>query len=182
MRTRTLTLSPQPQWPAAPAIPRVSVRCTADETALRFAFDVSEPPECHRCLCAHDGAPCWQDSCVEVFLRSGDGYYNFECNSDGFCLGEFGASRSPRRALTPHEYAQIHRTAHKTTHGGIVLWQLDIEIPRAFLGLSPQDPIEGNLYKCASSAPVPHYLCAFPISTPAPDFHRPEFFRDIWDG
>ena len=71
---------------------------------------------------------------------------------------------------------------YKTTHGGIVLWQLDIEIPRAFLGLSPHAPVLGNLYKCASSAPVPHYLCAFPISTPAPDFHRPEFFRDIWDG
>ncbi len=177
--TTHYTLKAQPHWPEARQIPHVTVDCTADAQMLRFSFDVTEPLGCFRQICRRDGDPCWQDSCVEVFLRSGTGYYNFECNSAGCCLGEYGASRSPRRPFSAEEYAQIRRTAHCRI-GSAARWQLEIAMPREFVGLLPEEEVVGNLYKCASNAEIPHYLCAFPVLTPTPDFHRPEFFASLY--
>lgn len=176
----TITLKAQNHWNPQPIQPNVSVDCQNLRDVLQFRFDVDEPEPCFRCACTHDGDACWQDSCVEVFLKSGDVYFNFECNARGFCLAECGLSRTPRRAFSPREYAQIPRTllvpAHTLNHR--VLWQLQIQIPKSLL--SHDDIILGNLYKCASNAKIPHYLCAFDVLTPTPDFHRPEFFQRIF--
>ncbi len=170
-------------WPKSSSIPTVSVDFTPSDDTLSFLFDVSDPKDCFRCQCTHNGQPCWKDSCVEIFIHSTKlgGYYNFETNANGFCLAEFGKSRTPRRAFSPDEYCLFQRTVilPPTCENDRIHWRILISIPRPILGLNDTDPVIGNLYKCASGAPTPHYLMAFPIDTPEPDFHRPEFFQTL---
>ena len=42
------------------------------------------------------------------------------------------------------------------------------------------EKVRGNFYKCASATSEPHYLSWNPILTDKPDFHRPDFFGDIY--
>jgi len=39
--------------------------------------------------------------------------------------------------------------------------------------------LRGNLQKCADKSASPHWMTAFPVHTPKPDFHRPEFFQSL---
>lgn len=175
-------LKPNAQWTPGQDLPEVNAQITADHENICVTFEVREKTEYFRCECQKDGDPCWQDSCVEVFLAADSGYYNFECNSAGHCLAEFGLSRAPRQPFQPHEYAQIVRHVLQSPTpmtDGRIYWKLEIQIPRKRLNLPGDAPILGNLYKCASYAQIPNYLSAFPIDTPAPDFHRPEFFKPL---
>ena len=100
-----------------------------------------------------------EDSCVEFFVEPvpGGEYWNFEFN----CIGTVNAS---------------HRIE------GIFTWNLLVVIPLDLIGVEYKGEalkMRGNFYKCASAASQPHYLSWNPIDTPAPDFHRPEFFGDI---
>ena len=176
------TLTPNPLWTPDPQQPKVTADIEIDHQTLFVTFDVIEMPSNFRCECTQDGDPCWQDSCVEVFLKADTGYFNFEFNSAGCCLAEHGLSRSPRRRFEADEYALILRRvlqSPQTMTDGKIHWSLHVEIPRKILNLPSNSPILGNLYKCASCAEIPNYLSVFPIETPAPDFHRPEFFQKL---
>ncbi|MCL2326498.1 MAG: carbohydrate-binding family 9-like protein [Proteobacteria bacterium] len=183
-RSAFYALQPMPHWHNPPALPRAVVRCTATYDRFTFDFDVTEPLSCFRLQCQRDGDACWQDSCVEVFLQSSTGdYVNFECNAAGVCLAQVGPDRHQRRPFLVGDYALIHRQARILSHGpDAVCWTLTLSIPRTLLGLPPSAPLLGNLYKCASLAQTPHYLVAFPIHTPTPDFHQPADFQIIVPG
>ena len=150
---------------------------------LCFLFDINEPEPCFRAQYLKNGDPCWQDSCVEVFVDSPKhgGYYNFECNSNGVALAEFGKQRSGRLQMNDDFYHSFNRIIrlNPAAHNNIVHWTIQIEIPLALIGIDNDNNISGNLYKCASNAIAPHYLMAFPIDSPKPDFHRPEFFKQL---
>ncbi len=174
-------LTQNPNWPKPKFIPDAQVICHFYREILGFEFIVSEPRECFRMACKADGDPCWQDSCVEVFLNSPARglYYNFECSCSGFCLAEYGTQRANR--IKFDNYSDIRRIwiQKPDFNNGRYHWRIKIEIPRVLIGLSPDEAVFGNLYKCASATESPHYLSLFPIDTPAPDFHRPEFFGPI---
>jgi hypothetical protein len=42
------------------------------------------------------------------------------------------------------------------------------------------ETIRANFYKCGDSTAVPHYLSWSHIATETPDFHRPEFFGELY--
>jgi len=153
----------------------------AARASLTFDFDVAEPASCFRLQCRRDGDACWQDSCVEVFLQTAtQGYVNFECNAAAVCLAQVGPNRHQRQSFLAKDYARIRRQARILSHGpDAVCWTLTLSIPRALLGLPHDVPLLGNLYKCASFAQTPHYLAAFPIHAPTPDFHQPADFQVI---
>ena len=90
-------LHPNPQWEDT-LHPQVTCNIERDQEKLSFLFDVEEPNACFRAECHKNGDPCWQDSCAEVFIMSPNrgGYYNFECNSNGVALAEFGPQRAGR--------------------------------------------------------------------------------------
>ena len=135
-------------------------------------------------------SPVSQDSCVEFFIDPlGDGeYWNFEFN----CIGTVNASRRRERPvptrLNDRQLAQIGRFPSCGTRPfreieGLFTWSLLIRIPFDLIGLDPAnlpDKIKGNFYKCASATSDPHYLSWSPIESEKPDFHRPEFFGDIY--
>ncbi len=142
-----------------------------------------------RAVNSADQSPVSQDSCVEVFLQPHeDGeYWNFEFN----CIGAINASHRLRRPeptrLNAEELASVRRYPSCGTRPfreveGLFTWNLLVAIPLSLLGI--ENPphgttIRGNFYKCASEASRPHYLSWNRISTPKPDYHRPEFFGKI---
>ena len=46
--------------------------------------------------------------------------------------------------------------------------------------LKSGDIIKANFYCCADNKPSgKYYASAFPIGTPEPDYHRPEYFAEL---
>ena len=162
----------------------VSVGATIEicENSVSVDFGIREPKSCFCQSKEKDGTAVCEDSCVEVFLRMMDNsneYANFEFNSKGVCYAARGKDRENRTELSKEEYAQIKRKPSGVSiEKDFYRWNLSIEIPLALLGVKNLKvfQLDGNLYKCADKATEPHWLCAFPINTPNPDFHRPECF------
>jgi hypothetical protein len=66
---------------------------------------------------------------------------------------------------------------------GMFSWDLTVKIPMRILGINPDnlpEKILGNFYKCADGTDSMHYVTWAPIKTERPDFHRPEFFGEIF--
>lgn len=130
-----------------------------------------------------------QDSCVEFFVCP-DGnlpYYNFEFNCIGTAHAACRQDRHSGRQLTDAQLDSIKRFPSCGTRPfqeleGLFSWNLLVAIPLELMNLRfDGSPIEmtGNFYKCADLTDAPHFLSWSPISTPEPDFHRPEFFGRI---
>ncbi len=169
------------------AMPLVRATVWVEALVLRVRWEVTESLATFRCECVDDGAPVWQDSCVELFVAALDGsddYCNFEFNSRGTCLAARGPDRAHRIPLRDAHYARIQREMLPVDaiNDGQIHWVLEVRIPRALLGAKDdlrKHALRGNLYKCGDKSDAPHYLSAFPIATARPDFHRPEFFAPL---
>ncbi len=175
-------------WPQHPYAPVVSFRLghTGDEIWLRF--DVSEARV--RGLETRVNGEVYKDSCVEFFFSfDKTAYYNLEMNCIGTPHLGYGPGRRERR-MAP--LAQMERLAIFSSlgkepfaeRGGGFTWTIAARIPLTALAFGAPASLAGveataNLYKCGSAMSVPHYLTWRPIPTPAPDYHRPEFFGDI---
>lgn len=140
---------------------------------------------------SEDGSPVHKDSCVEFFVKTPDSphnYTNFEFNCIGTCDAAYRESRTEKKGFTAEEYATIKR--YSTVGGrsfdektGIYAWELTVSIPFTLLGLNPKKlpkTIRANFYKCADETQYPHFLSWAPIPVAAPDFHRPEFFEELY--
>ncbi len=60
---------------------------------------------------------------------------------------------------------------------------MSLVIPKDIIGLGNESLNEKghlvNVYKCGDALKTPHFVSLYPIETPSPDFHRPEFFREL---
>lgn len=143
-----------------------------------------------KALYADDRSPVYTDSCVEFFMKRTDGneYFNFEFNCIGACDASRRQSREVSEPISPEEYQSIRRysSLEKNTFAeksGIHAWELIVSIPLTVMGLDPEnlpEKILGNFYKCADETAFPHFVSWSPIATEQPDFHRPEFFGEIY--
>ena len=187
-------IEPQPvaccNWPEEyPCSPQVQFRMFHTGRVLMLRFDVAE--HCTAALAAEDNGPVWQDSCVEFFIAPDDsGYYNFEFNCIGTLLL---AHRRERKVDVVHAGPEITSLVERTpTLGrqpfterqGDNRWSMTAAIPVEALFRHRFGSWEGvearmNLYKCGDNLSTPHFLSWVPISTPSPDFHRPEFFKPV---
>lgn len=134
-----------------------------------------------RAICRKDQEPVWQDSCVEFFVKQGDGYRNFEFNSLGVCLSAIGNDRHTRKPLDEANLKQILRLPSLMIESlpaedQLSDWSLTVAIPLELIGLKAGDTFMANFYKCGDETKVPHYISWSAINTPSPDFHRSEFF------
>lgn len=137
-----------------------------------------------------DGSPVYQDSCVEFFMqKSGEQeYMNFEFNCIGTCDASRRESRDIKTSISKEEYASIRR--YSTVEAkpfkekkGVYSWELVVAIPFRVMRLDPEnlpEKITGNFYKCADETEFPHYVSWNPIEIPAPNFHRPDFFGELY--
>lgn len=177
-------------WPEAsfPYAPEATFKAFHDGKNLHIEFSVAE--DYTRALETRAGHKVCTDSCVEFFLMPDDTfYYNFEWN----CIGTlYAACRTGRHDPTPapDNVLQSIRTVASLGKApfdercGHQTWRLSAAIPIEALFRHPIASWHGlhmraNLYKCGDALSHPHYLSFAPIRTPAPDFHRPEFFIDL---
>lgn len=178
-------------WPADfPYTPQTGFRIFHTGAELLLRFDVAEC--CTAALTLDDNGPVWTDSCAEFFFQpqGSECYYNFECNCIGTLL--IGHRRSRTQAEhAPAEVLAAVRRCSAFAHAplpelkGDNRWTLTLAIPvRALFRdrFASWDGVHGtmNLYKCGDNLSHPHYLSWRPIDTPAPDFHRPEFFEEVF--
>jgi hypothetical protein len=139
---------------------------------------------------ADDSSPVHLDSCVEFFMKKtdGEGYMNFEFNCIGTCHAARRMTRETGANISAEEYRSIRRYSNLERKPfpekkGVYAWELIVAIPLKLMGLDPMnlpEKILGNFYKCADETNSPHYVTWNPVSTPAPDFHRPEFFGELY--
>lgn len=137
-----------------------------------------------------DNSPVHTDSCVEFFMKKEQDshYYNFEFNCIGTCDAARRLSRHEKQALTPDQYKLIRRHASVerkmiVEQAGLHSWELTVAIPFEVMGIDPAnlpEKVYANFYKCADDTANPHYLSWNPIEVEQPDFHRPEFFGELW--
>lgn len=182
-------------WKDFPYKPEVGFRIAWSGDKLLLKFNVKE----REILGSYtkDLSDVYKDSCVEIFLspEGREYYYNFEFNCLGTCLVQKGAGRADRVQLPQdvlHKIIRIPSLGREPLHryheglaGDAVSWSLMLVIPasvftderiESFAGIR----MEGNLYKCGDELETPHYLCWSRIDTETPDFHRPEFFAELW--
>ncbi len=182
-------------WSEYPDRPEVSLRIACSSEYLFVKFYVKEREILGRY--ENDNEPVYLDSCVEVFL-SPDGtgyYYNFEFNCLGSCLAQVGQNRQNREALDPVLLEKIvrvpslgHKTCHIRNEGPLAEaepWNLLVAIPLSCFIKDDIDSFKGqkfrgNFYKCGDDLSIPHYLSWNRIETEFPDFHRPEYFGEVW--
>ena len=142
-----------------------------------------------KAIYTEDNSDVYKDSCVEFFclLPDKQHYVNLEFN----CIGTCSASRRKSRTedvkhLSKEELARIQRYSSLGRRpfceiDGQFTWDLCVAVPFDILGIEGELPrsIKCNFYKCADDTSAVHYLSWAPINTPSPDFHRPEFFREL---
>lgn len=187
-----LILSPNLRWPECRApLPEVAVYITTLADRLQVRWEVHEGAHTFRCEVQKDGGPCWQDSCVEIFLlalNSPGTYVNFEFNARGICLAAKGKNRLIRHGFSFNEYSRVLRRPSlktiATPSSSPLSWSLEVDIPADLLDAAPGTDLRnvdlyGNIYKCGDKSACPHWLSAFAIDTEKPDFHRPEFFQKL---
>lgn len=187
----------QVNWPNTyPYCPSVQVEyhCSDDSLFLHWYVDETNV----RATVTRDQGPVYTDSAVEFFCLLPDGkhYTNFEFNCLGYCLSDIqlGMYAHGRTHRSAEELAQIHRRPSlgrdslgvlpDTTH-----WELETTIPLRWLlpesawdkrgHLRKNTTLRCNFYKCSDRSASPHYLSYFPIATPKPNFHCPEYFQKI---
>jgi len=173
-----------------PYKPDVSFRLFHNDEFLFLEYDVRE--KCTAALEMTDGNDVYKDSCVEFFIQpEGDGhYYNFEWNAIGtLCFSRRTGRFDPVHASKP----VLDSVLTSSTYGrkpfeeikGDNVWTLRVAIPASALFGGELKTwhgarLKGNFYKCGDDLSTPHYITWAPITTPTPDYHRPEFFQSIF--
>jgi len=144
-----------------------------------------------RAIYTNDHDPVHEDSCVEFFCMPQDAkkYTNFEFNCIGTCSASSRSGRSEDvvpfskdEMKTIERYPSIGHRAFNEMEG-MFEWELTVKIPMKLMNIDPEnlpEKIKGNFYKCADGTDSMHFVSWSPINTENPDFHRPEFFGDLY--
>lgn len=150
----------------------IYVKMRTDETSLRA-------------VCTKRDEPVWQDSCMEFFICAVEGreeYINFEMNSVGAYLTEFGKGKKDRVFLKTLTEREVHITT-EVTHEG---WSLDLFVPCELISEAYKTDfdgsaciLKGNFYKCGDETDRLHYDSYTQMTTLPPGFHNPECFATI---
>ena len=194
-------------WPEAfPVHPQMEVAMAHTGDNLLLHYRVEE--DCIRAAAEQDGGRVWEDSCCEIFLQApapntqhpapSTPYFNLECNCAGTLLIAKGPDRHDRQPAPEDVLKSVSRWSSLTSeatpqpNGRYVLplengdfhWHMALVVPAtALFGSGINDfsglTLRGNIYKCGDCLREPHFLSLFPIETPQPDFHRPEFFQEL---
>ena len=187
-------LSPLPvaccNWPEAYSyVPEMNLRMF--HTGSHLVLDYTVREKCTAARVREDLGEVWTDSCCEFFLQpEGKGnYYNIEATCVGRILigyrpGREGAVHAPKELLNKVLRYPSLGTEPFEERVGDNRWRLTLAIPAEALFAHKLTTFSGltgrfNCYKCGDNLSMPHYVTLAPIATPAPDFHRPEYFVDI---
>lgn len=170
-------------WAEFPHKPKTEFAIAHTAEALLVRFDVEEEHIVAQCCQMH--GPVYADSCVEFFFRESEAehYFNFEINCIGTALAARRLSRSEKEYLSAEEMQRVKirpSLPAEVPYKGTGRWSIELEIPFEVVGMAKApERLEANFYKCGDRTPIPHYVSWSPITTPQPDFHRPEAFGEM---
>ena len=175
-------------WKEFDYLPRVLFRIghTGDEIWLKYYVNENDI----RAKESRINGEVYKDSCVEFFItHDHESYYNFEFSCIGTVHLAWGPGRQQRKFVDP---ALIEQIKIKSSLGnqpfdnksGVFEWEMMIRIPIACFAFSKIDSFNkmkaaANFYKCGDETAIPHFVTWNPVKTPAPDYHRPEFFGKV---
>jgi hypothetical protein len=182
----------QVNWPAFPYAPFAEFRIAHSDDEIYLQFHVKENDV--RATFGYDfGSRPYTDSCVEFFMipAANDSiYYNLEMNCIGHGTFAGRTRREDKQNFGDDVISQIRResTLGSEPFGdrdGETEWTMTLAIPKAIYSLSPVQPFSGrtvkaNFYKCGDDTKTTHYLSWNPIEIEKPNFHRPDFFGDLY--
>lgn len=129
--------------------------------------------------------PVYEDSGLEVFINLAPSnekqeYMNFEMNSYGTLLSQFGTSKNRKWISDLSSYRAIceGKIGEKD-------WSVLLRIPMELIcefnegkALKEGDKLTFNCYKISEDPSIEHYASYFPIQNPVPNFHLPQFFGE----
>lgn len=172
-------------WNEYPYAPQVGFHLAFSDKVIALLWEVKEDHV--RAVSLEDNGPVWEDSCVEFFVSDPDSpaYFNFEMNCIGTLLASRKMSRYDAGHFGPdkmHLIRNFGSLAHETIdiQGKGQEWWRVVLIPFSVIGLDEAPAsLRCNFYKCGDNCAQTHYLSWAPIDTPAPDFHRPDFFGEV---
>lgn len=158
---------------------------TSDEGIYAHLWCIEEKP---RAIYTKHNEPVFKDSCLEFFFtmdssgKPSNGYINIESNSNPTTLIGYGFDRYTRTPIIDMGIEPFSVTAKKTP----TRWDLYEFIPLSVLkqifhidGVTSETKFRGNFYKCGGSHKIQPYGSWAPISSPTPDFHRPDCFGEF---
>lgn len=126
--------------------------------------------------------PVYKDSAMEAFFKfdtESDVYFNFEINSYGALLAQYGPSRYSRTFLTKGQLLLLEYGS--AVHEGY--WTMELLLTSDFIRqFYPMFDFNSchiflfNFFKIQESGEKEHYASCYPLSGRQPDFHRPENF------
>ncbi len=130
-----------------------------------------------------DDDPVYKDSALEGFFdfapgKPETGYLNFEMNSNGALLSEYGGNGN-RRAVKECTPWRACCEAVREEEQWSVLLRIPMELICDLYGRAPLavgDTFTCNFYKISEDPVLEHYASCYPIISPVPNFHLPEFF------
>lgn len=163
---------------------RVAV-CGVAQAGIFVCLEADEPSP--RAVFTDRDDPVWNDSCIEFFFQpfvDDERYINFEINPNGAYLCAVGCGRADRVFLRELSACNPEVNACVSASG----WRAELFVPEQLISdvfgksfsVSDTEYIRANCYKCGDLTPSPHYASLFPVDTPNPDYHRPEFFGKIF--
>ena len=147
----------------------ITVLLTTDEWPIRVT------------AMSHGDTIC-DDSCMEMFFTPNSvdrDYMNFEINPAGVALTAIGEKRNPGRRKIDIRTEGVKIESKIIPESG---WSVMLYIPYTFLlkhFSACEKIIRANFTKCGNLTVRKHYSTWNPIPTPAPDYHRPEYFGEI---
>jgi hypothetical protein len=157
----------------------------ADEGIYAHLWCVEENP---RAIYTKHNEPVYLDSCLEFFFtmnspgKPANGYINIESNSNPTTLIAYGFDRYTRTSIVDMGIEPFQVTSVKTPQR----WDLYEFIPLSVLKqvfkidkVTTDTIFRGNFYKCGGDHKIQPYGSWAPISSPTPDFHRPEYFGEL---
>lgn len=177
-------------WEKFPYCPKVNARIARSNSHLFISFTVTE--KSIRAIGINNNDPVHKDSCVEFFIQipGQNGYYNFETNCIGTLHAAHRSSINDRTGFSKDtmdriiRYTSLKKEAFdlKESSEGFS-YNVVIGIPFDVIGLDGNnlpEMIKGNFYKCGDNLSEPHYISWNPIKTERPNFHRPDYFGNIY--
>lgn len=165
-------------WNNYPYIPNTTAKILHSYYGIHVLMQTDEHPLLARYT--SQNSTVYRDSCMEMFISPNfedKRYLNFEFNPFGTMYLAIRTSRYnceyPKKSK---EYFEGQSLVDEEK------WLLQFTIPFKFI-----DEIFGkhtsymraNMFKCSEDGAIRHYASLFPINTPEPDFHRPEFFGEF---
>ena len=168
-------------WGMDTFTPETYAQVVYDETGFTVKFTVKEKDP-QWTATEHLSLVC-NDSCVEFFAKfdpeHSDYYVNLEVNPLGTMYAAFRTDRYNSTMLSLEDVKGFHIQAAVEDEYWTITYHIGVEFLQSkYPGFTMENCkyIMFNMYECGLNNQPEHYLSLFPVGTPSPDFHRPEYF------